>query len=217
VNPGGEVHAGSGSGLVVLSGECRLLRRALRPLVWVILEEVALDADVDDGRLVARISARQVAQQLGLNPSTAAEALRVLGRRGLVSMERETGLAGRFGLSAYQLRPPAGLTVIQPCTAEPFMVSPALVQPPVEEPTVASPSVEAPHAESSHLREREPGRPGRPAVRADTSPTSVAPDADSSGATPGDGPRRRASTTASPGSYRHCPGQTALDLGLGSS
>jgi DNA-binding transcriptional ArsR family regulator len=208
---------GSACGVVVLSGECRLLRRALRPLVWVVLEEVALDAVVEDGRLVARISARKVAQQLGVNPSTAAEALRVLGRRGLVTLERETGPAGRFGLSAYQLRPPAGLCVVQPCTAEPFMVSSALVQPPVEEPAVASSSVEAPQAESSRSVEREPGRPGRPAVGADTSPPSVASDPDGPGATPGEGSRRRrGQSKASPGSSE-CLGQTALDLGMGSS
>ena len=82
-------NAGSGSGVVLLSGECRPLRRALRPLVWVVLEEVALDAVVEDGSLVARTSARHVAERLGVNPSTAAEALRVLGRRGLVGLERE--------------------------------------------------------------------------------------------------------------------------------
>ena len=69
---------GSGSGVVLLSGECRPLRRALRPLVWVVLEEVALDAVVEDGGLVARTSARQVAERLGVEPGTAATALRVL-------------------------------------------------------------------------------------------------------------------------------------------
>ncbi len=102
-------NAGSGSGVVLLSGECRPLRRALRPLVWVVLEEVALDAVVEDGSLVARTSARHVAERLGVNPGTAAEALRVLGRRGLVGLEREKGPAGRFGLSVYQFRPPTGL------------------------------------------------------------------------------------------------------------
>jgi DNA-binding transcriptional ArsR family regulator len=210
--------AGSGSGMLVLSGQCRPLRRALRPLVWVILEEVALDAVVEDGRLVARTSARQVAEQLGVNPSTAAEALRVLVRRGLVSLERETGPAGRFGLSAYQLRPPAGLSVVQPRTAEPFMASPALVQPPVEEPAVASPSVEAPHAESSRWEEREPGRPRRPGLVAATGSPSVDSDADSSKGAPGVAPPRRPGrSTPSSGSPGHCPGQTTFDLGVGSS
>jgi hypothetical protein len=48
----------------------RPLRRALRPLVWVILEEVALDAVLEDGCLVARTSARQIADRLGLDPTT---------------------------------------------------------------------------------------------------------------------------------------------------
>jgi hypothetical protein len=209
--------AGSRSGVVVLTGECRLLRRALRPLVWVILEEVALGAAVDDGRLMARTSARQVAQQLGVNPSTAAEALRVLGRRGLVSMERETGPAGRFGLSVYQLRPPAGLTVIQPCTAEPLMVLPTMAQPDTAGAGTVSPCVVVPQMESSSVKIPVPGQPRNAAVGTETDPTSVMPEPAGHGATPGEGRRRRAGgPTASPGSSRH-PGQTALDLGLGSS
>ena len=76
---------------VLLSADCRPLRRALRPLVWVTLEEVALDAVVEDGRLVARTSARQVAERLGIDPGTAAAALRDLRKRGLVTSFRETG------------------------------------------------------------------------------------------------------------------------------
>ena len=63
---------GPGTHTVLLGAECRPLRRALRPLVWVTLEEVALDAVVEDGRLVARTSARLVAERLGIDPSTGA-------------------------------------------------------------------------------------------------------------------------------------------------
>ncbi len=207
-------NAGSGSGVVLLSGECRPLRRALRPLVWVILEEVALDAVVEDGSLVARTSARHVAERLGVNPSTAAEALRVLSRRGLVGLEREKGPAGRFGLSVYQFRPPTGLCVVQPCTAEPFMVAPSMVEPNTAGPLVASPCVAESNVESSRLETAAPGRASPPAVGTDSSPTS---DHDSSDATHGQGSPGRPRSTAPPGSPRHCPGQTALDLGLGSS
>ena len=209
--------------MVFLSGECRSLRRALRPLVWVVLEEVALDAEFDAGGLVARTSARQVAEHLGVNPSTAAEALRVLARRGLVSLEREKGPAGRFGLSVYQLRPPAGLSVVQPGATEPPMVSPSMVSPSMVRPDMdgaiqLSPCVVAPHAESSRLDERASGRPGRRVVETDVRPIAVVPDPDSFSAAPGEGSRRRpVRPTASPGSSRRCPGQTALDLGLGSS
>ncbi|MGH9106077.1 MAG: hypothetical protein ACRDZX_09605 [Acidimicrobiales bacterium] len=53
---------------VVVSAASRALRRQLRPLVWVALEEVALDALAEDGQLVARTSARQVAERLGVDP-----------------------------------------------------------------------------------------------------------------------------------------------------
>jgi hypothetical protein len=134
--------------VVFLSAECRPLRRSLRPLVWLILEELALDAVFEHGQLVARTSARQMAERLGINPGTAAQALRVVGRRGLVSLEREKGQAGRFGLSVYRLSHAAGLSVVQPCTAEPCTASPSIVQPGLERRAVASPCVRAPHAES---------------------------------------------------------------------
>ena len=41
---------------VLLSAESRALRRRLRPLAWMALEEVALDAVAEEGRFVARTS-----------------------------------------------------------------------------------------------------------------------------------------------------------------
>jgi hypothetical protein len=102
------------SSTVLLSVECRVLRRELRPLVWVILEEVALDAVVeDDARLVARTSARRVAERLRVDPGTAATALRALRQRGLVSLEREKVPGGRFDMSVYELRSISGLSVVR--------------------------------------------------------------------------------------------------------
>jgi DNA-binding transcriptional ArsR family regulator len=204
---------------VLLSASCRPLRRSLRPAVWVVLEEVALDAELlDDGRLVARTSARQVAEQLGVNPTTTAEALRVLGRRGLISLEREKGRDGRFGLSAYRILPPAGLMVVQPCMAEPHAVTPSMAQPDTAAALVSSACAAAPQVESSRLEAAAPGAPVNPADEVDLHPTSAAPIRDSSGTILGEGStRRRDRSTPSPGSSRACPGQTALDLGLGSS
>ena len=79
---------------VVVSVELRPLRRRLRPLAWLALEEVALDAVAEEGRLVARTSARRVAELLGVDPSTAAAALRVLRDQGLVGLEREKRTGG---------------------------------------------------------------------------------------------------------------------------
>jgi hypothetical protein len=69
---------GVSMGGVLLSVESRHLRGALRPLVWVTLEEIALEASWENGRLVARTSARQVADRLRVDPGTVAGALRVL-------------------------------------------------------------------------------------------------------------------------------------------
>lgn len=46
---------------LMVSATSRTLRRQLRPLDWVVLEEVALDAVDEDGRIIARTSARQIA------------------------------------------------------------------------------------------------------------------------------------------------------------
>jgi DNA-binding transcriptional ArsR family regulator len=200
---------------VLLSADCRSFRRAVRPVVWVVLEEIALDAELDNGRLVARTSARQVAEQLGLNPTTAAEALRVLGRRGLISLEREKGPGGRFGLSVYQLRAPAGLMVVQPCVAEPYVVSPSMERADVAGAVAVSSCATPSHMESPKVERSAMDLLDAPAVGPNPLPTS---DPDGAAAKAGDGsPRRRSRSMASPGSSRHCPGQTALDLGMGSS
>lgn len=210
---------GSGAGGVLLSADCRQLRRALRPSVWIVLEEIALAAELDDnGCLEARTSARQVAEQLGVNPATAAEALRVLGRRGLISLEREKGPDGRFGLSIYRLSLPAGLCVVEPCAVEPYVVSPSMMRLDTAGAVALPPRTAAPHAESSGVEAPTPGQPGRQAVGTDTGPTVVASNSDGSGATAGEGsPRRPRRSTTPPRSSRHCSEQTTLDLGMGTS
>jgi hypothetical protein len=116
-------------GRVLLSPRCRGLRRQLRPLAWMVLEDVALDAVVEGGRLVARASARRLAEQLGIDPGTAANALAQLRRTGLLALEREPGRSGRFGLAVSVLGDVAGLAVISPCGAGPRMAGPEMVPP----------------------------------------------------------------------------------------
>ena len=108
----------------MVSSASRILRRQLRALAWVTLEEVALDAAMHGGRLVARTSARQVAERLGVDPGTAAGALRSLREGGLLHLEREQGQARRFGLSVYVLGPVCGLRVVGPGADDPYVVSP---------------------------------------------------------------------------------------------
>lgn len=102
---------------IVVSTATRGLRRQLRPVAWMVLEEIALDAAIEPGRLVAHTSARRVAEQLGIDPGSAAGALRLLRDRGLVTMELEAGPAGRFGLAVYVLGNLDGLTILAPCAA----------------------------------------------------------------------------------------------------
>ena len=97
---------------LLVSAGSRALRRQLRALAWVTLEDVALDAMVEEGQLVARTSARQVAEHLRVDPPAVARALKVLRDRGLVRLEPDHGPARRFGLWVYVLCPVTGLTVI---------------------------------------------------------------------------------------------------------
>jgi DNA-binding transcriptional ArsR family regulator len=117
-----------GAGAVLISSASRRLRRELRPLAWMVLEEIALDAVSQDGRLIARTSARRLAEGLGIDPGTAAGALRALRSKGLVVLERESGLAGRFGLAVYVIESVDGLTVVSPGMATPHMDAPHMGQ-----------------------------------------------------------------------------------------
>ena len=129
-------------GAVLLDAATRPLRRILRPIEWVVLEDLALDARRDAaGALVASTSARRVAEHLGLTPGAAARALARLRSEGLVTHVRQPGDAGRFGLSAYVLAPVPGLDVVDACRAPaaagPGAVTPRAVPPHVELPGVA--------------------------------------------------------------------------------
>lgn len=106
---------------------------SLRPMAWVVLEAVALDATVEKEGLIAHTSARQLAQLLGLDPGTAAAALRLLRQRGLLELRRTGGERGRFGLSAYVLGD-IGAVGIRPCADPPGAVAPHAVEPHAVEP-----------------------------------------------------------------------------------
>jgi DNA-binding transcriptional ArsR family regulator len=134
---------------ILVSPASRSLRRKLRPLAWLVLEEVALTAVQDGGRWVAHTSARQVAEQVGVDPGTAAGALRVLRDRGLLRLEREKGQAGRFGLSVYVLGSITGLTVVIPSEAERHLALPSLDETDVAKPHAAAAGVEKPCADAA--------------------------------------------------------------------
>lgn len=84
--------------------------QSLGTTAWVVLEVLALDAVDDDGELVARASARAIADTLSVSKDTAAGALRRLADAGLVERQRQHRTGGRFGLGGYVLHLPSGLT-----------------------------------------------------------------------------------------------------------
>jgi hypothetical protein len=109
-----------------VDGAASDLRRSLRPVTWIVLEELALAAVEIDGALIAPTSTRLIAEHLGIDPGSAATALRTLRRRGLVDLAQRVEPNGRFGLAVYSVHLPAGLAV------------------------VSSPCVDLPHAERPH-------------------------------------------------------------------
>lgn len=120
----------NGSHLVL---DARILSsiRWLRPMPWAVLEAVALVADADGHDLVARTSARHLADLLGVDPGTAAAGLRVLRTRGVLELRRASGPAGRFGLSAYVLGDVAQLG-LRPCVGSRGAVGPHVEDPQTE-------------------------------------------------------------------------------------
>jgi DNA-binding transcriptional ArsR family regulator len=211
------------AGAIVVTTASRPLRRQLRPLAWLALEEVALDAVAEKGRLVARTSARQVAELLGVEPGTAAGALRTLRRHGLLVLEREKGPTGRFGLSVYVLGRVDGLSVRSPRVAEPSAVLPLVVEPEAAEPEMALSHaglrrVELSRLEISDKAVTDVAEAGTAAVgtarpRQDRLPVSERRPAEAVAAQHARAEGTGTSSVPPP----QCPGQEALDLGLASS
>ncbi|HSJ44241.1 MAG TPA: winged helix-turn-helix domain-containing protein, partial [Euzebyales bacterium] len=87
----------------------REVKRAVGATAWVILEDIALDAAIDDrGRLVAHTSVRQIADHLGLNKTPVARHLARLRDHGFVLHEEARDHAsGRWDASRYLLDPSA--------------------------------------------------------------------------------------------------------------
>ncbi len=128
--------AATGVGVVVRP-EVRKVMRALRPSVWPVLLDVALDAEWRDGHLVASTSARLVADHLRIDPGTAAAGLRALREHGLVELTQVSGANGRFGLAIYTLHLPDSIRLL---SAHPLRARKGT-------PRTEEPCTEKPHAE----------------------------------------------------------------------
>lgn len=194
------------AGQILVSTASRRLRRELRPLSWMVLEEIALDVIDEDGRLVAYTSARRLAEDLRIDPGTVANALRALRQMGLLTMERTARSVGRFGLAVYVLGTVDGLSVVAPCVRDRNAVEPhrgksRRAQASTVEPHMAAPHTAEPCVGAAASTEQPPGEP---------TPDPQVPYAES-GLSAGPPNKQRAEVVP------EGPAQEALNLGLGSA
>jgi DNA-binding transcriptional ArsR family regulator len=87
----------------------RVVKRAVGLVAWAILEDIALDARIDDaGRLVSETNVRRIAANLAISKNTVTQHLTRLRQHGFVLREelRQEG-SGRYDLSRYVLDPSA--------------------------------------------------------------------------------------------------------------
>ena len=89
----------------------REVKRAVGVVAWAVLEDIALDARIDDqGRLVAETSVRRVAANLGVSKNTVNKHLAKLREHGFVLHEaRRDDRSGCWSRSHYVLDPSACL------------------------------------------------------------------------------------------------------------
>ncbi|HVL98193.1 MAG TPA: hypothetical protein VM324_02755 [Egibacteraceae bacterium] len=85
------------------------MKRAVGLMAWGILEDIALDARIDDrGRLVAETSVRRIAANLGLSKNTVTKHPGRLREHGFVFQEESREVdSGRWETCRYVLDPSA--------------------------------------------------------------------------------------------------------------
>lgn len=122
----------------MLGPGCEAVRAAAGPLAWVVLEDLALVAEVEPstGRVIALTSAARIAGRVGLTKGAAARALQQLRAVGLVDLDRPLGDRGRFDGSAYRVLPVDGLHLeTAPHPGPPAAAPPLPVEPPPAAPS----------------------------------------------------------------------------------
>lgn len=87
----------------------RLVKRSVGAVAWAVLEDIGLDARLDDrGRLVAETNIRRIAENLNISKNTVVEHLGRLKQFGFVLREeRKRQGRGRYSASRYVLDPSA--------------------------------------------------------------------------------------------------------------
>ena len=99
---------------VTVTGEADLVKRAVGPTAWLVLEHLVLTAD---DSLESPATARSVAVAVSVSKDTAASAIRRLEAAGLVERRSQGRNEGRFGRAGLRVSLPAGVTVPRPSLA----------------------------------------------------------------------------------------------------
>ena len=81
------------------------MRRLLLPIGWTVWQEVLEHAVDTDGVLVAAVSVRSLADELGLAKDTVAAAFRLLTAHGLLELQPQPRHDSRFSPGRYALHP----------------------------------------------------------------------------------------------------------------
>ena len=128
---------GPGSCTVALGPHADAVRREVGPIAWSCLEVAVAASHATATGAVAMISVRTLADTLAVSKDTAARAVLVLRRAGLVSPIQPRTRAGAFARGSYQLHVPADVLscgrvarvhararVIAPCSVEQLALLP---------------------------------------------------------------------------------------------
>ena len=101
---------------VVLGDRASEVRRAVGPVAWACLEAIVANAHGTDDAVVAVASVRTLAAELGIAKDTAARAMLVLRRAGLITPRQLRGAGGAFAAGRYALDVP--VVVLTPSRRE---------------------------------------------------------------------------------------------------
>ena len=81
------------------------LRRVLRPAAWTVWQAIVDHARPDGDRVVAIVSVRSLADELGLAKDTVSAAIRRLAAHGLIERQPQPHANARFTFGRYVLHP----------------------------------------------------------------------------------------------------------------